>query len=258
MERAAIKAFLDEQLVVFNAKTFVEDDPIGVPHRFSRRQDIEIMAFWVAVIAWGQRKSIIKSGLRLAELMDNAPHQFIVQHEEKDRARFADFKHRTFQPLDAFYFLEFLQWFYRQHPSLEVAFAAQLSPNDAHVEQALVGFHRLFFSLEAAPLRTRKHIPTPARGSACKRLNMFLRWMVRHDAAGVDFGLWQRIKPAQLIVPLDVHVERVARRLGLIKREKSDWLTAVELTQTLREFDEHDPVKYDFALFGLGVMKQVF
>ncbi len=213
------------------------------------------MAFWSATLAWGQRKTIIQSANRLAELMDHAPYDFILNHEEKDRARFESFKHRTFQAMDTLWFLAFFQQFYRQNQSLETAFSRHLLPGDETVENALRGFHRDFFDHPDAPDRTRKHVATPERGSTCKRLNMFLRWMVRKDQAGVDFGVWHQISPAQLLIPLDVHVDRVARRLGLLQRDKTDWRAVLELTQTLRGFDPMDPVKYDFALFGMGVLE---
>lgn len=251
-----LKAYLDEKAAAFNQTDFIADDPISLPHRFSKLQDIEIIGLWTAVLAWGQRKTIINSGNRLVELMDGAPHDFMLNHEEKDRERFTDFKHRTFQPLDALWFLEFLQNYYRNNDSLEDAFAQHLKPNDTNVENALRGFHDLFFADENAPQRTRKHIATPARKSSCKRLNMFLRWMVRQDDKGVDFGLWKKIKPAQLLMPLDVHVDRIARRLGLLERKQTDWLSVTELTENLRRFDATDPVKYDFALFGIGVLEK--
>ena len=250
-----MKEYLDECVSRFNVSGFIENDPILVPHRFSKRQDIEIMAFWVAILAWGQRKSIINSALTLAELMDNSPHDFIVNHLETDRKRFLNFRHRTFQATDTLYFLEFLQQYYHKNDSLETAFSCFLEAGDLHTEKALVGFHQLFFSLPEVPERTRKHIATPERKSTCKRLNMFLRWMVRKDDKGVDFGIWQNISPAQLLIPLDVHVERVARNLGLIERKQSDWQTVLELSEKLRSFDSLDPVKYDYALFGLGVME---
>ncbi|MFZ4543014.1 MAG: TIGR02757 family protein [Saprospiraceae bacterium] len=249
-----LKSFLDESVVRFNVSGFVAADPISIPHRFDKLQDIEIMAFWVAMLAWGQRKSIINSANNLCQLMDYAPHDFILNHQEIDRKRFLDFKHRTFQATDTLYFLEFLQQYYRKYDSLETAFSSSLTKADLHVENALIGFHNLFFSLDEYPERTRKHIATPERKSTCKRLNMFLRWMVRKDNNGVDFGLWNDIKPSQLLMPLDVHVERVARNLGLIQRKQTDWLTVLELTENLRQFDPIDPVKYDFALFGLGTI----
>lgn len=251
-----IKHLLDDLVVQYNRPEFIADDPISIPHRFSRRQDIEIMGFWVAMLAWGQRKTIINKANELIDLMDGAPYEFIIGHEETDRARFADFKHRTFQYTDTLYFLEFFQQYYRQQESLEDAFARFISPGSETVAPALSGFHELFFDSPVAAQRTRKHVSTPVRKSSCKRLNMFLRWMVRQDDRGVDFGLWQRIRPDQLLIPLDVHVDRVARRFGLVQRKQTDWLTVLELTERLRTFDPADPVKYDFALFGWGVLQQ--
>lgn len=251
-----LREFLDAAVRRYNTPAFIPDDPIQVPHGFERLQDREIMGFWTATLAWGQRKTIIQNARRLVELMDGAPYQFVVGHEEQDRRRFLDFKHRTFQATDTLYFLEFFQNYYRQFDSLENAFARHLQPADTTVENALVGFHRDFFNHPWAPERTRKHVATPERGSTCKRINMFLRWMVRRDTTGVDFGAWSRIRPGQLLMPLDVHVERVARRLGLLQRPQTDWKAVLELTENLREFDPDDPVKYDFALFGLGVLER--
>ncbi len=250
-----LKDLLDGAADRYNRPDFITADPISIPHRFSKLQDREIMAFWAATLAWGQRKTIIQSANRLAELMDNAPYDFIINHLEQDRARFESFKHRTFQATDTLWFLEFFQNFYRKNASLETAFSRHLSPNDPTVENALRGFHNDFFDHPFAPERTRKHVATPARGSTCKRLNMFLRWMVRKDNAGVDFGIWENISPAQLLIPLDVHVERVARRLGLLHRKQTDWQSVLELTSNLRDFDPVDPVRYDFALFGMGVLE---
>ena len=248
-----IKEILEKYHKKYNNIDFIKNDPVSIPHSFDKKQDIEISAFWTSVIAWGRREMIIKNAKRLFALMDNAPYDFVLNHEEKDRKKFLEFKHRTFQPTDTLYFLEFLQWYYRQYDSLEYAFTQHLSPADKNVEKALAGFHELFFSLEVAPHRTRKHIPTPKRNSTCKRLNMFLRWMVRHDNIGVDFGIWKDIQPAQLLIPVDVHVERVARTLGLLQRKQRDWKAVLELTENLKHFDPNDPVKYDYALFGLGV-----
>jgi len=254
--RQHIKAFLDEKVDLYNRPQFIADDPIQIPHRFTKLQDVEIMGFWTAVLAWGQRKTIINKANELVELMDGAPHDFMVHHSERDRKRFLEFKHRTFQVTDTLYFLEFLQYFYKNNNTLETAFSQFINKNDETVEKALIGFHDLFFSLDVAPQRTRKHIATPTRKSTCKRLNMFLRWMVRDDDKGVDFGLWKEISSSQLLMPLDVHVERVGRELGLINRKQRDWKTVLELTQNLREYDPEDPVKYDFALFGMGVMER--
>lgn len=256
LEKEKLIAFLNEAVRRYNTVDFIADDPISVPHRFSKLQDREITGFWAATLAWGQRKTIIQSTNRLVELMDDAPYDFIVNHLEQDRTRFLDFKHRTFQATDTLWFLEFFQNYYRKNASLETAFSRHLQLGDTTTENALRGFHRDFFDHPFAPERTRKHVATPERGSTCKRLNMFLRWMVRHDAAGVDFGLWKNIRPAQLLIPLDIHVERVARRLGLLQRKQTDWLAMLELTENLRAFDPEDPVKYDFALFGLGVLEQ--
>jgi uncharacterized protein (TIGR02757 family) len=253
MTTEALGVFLDAKVRQYNRPGFIEADPISIPHRFSRLQDIEISGFWAAMLAWGQRRTILNKCDELLARMDGAPYDFVRHHQEHDRRRFLDFKHRTFNATDTLYFLEFFQQYYRTHDTLETAFSQYLHPDDATTERALAGFHTQFFSLPDAPPRTRKHVATPARKSSCKRLNMFLRWMVRRDSAGVDFGCWTRIRPNQLVCPCDVHVERVARYLGLIQRRPTDWLTAVELTDALRRFDPADPVKYDFALFGLGV-----
>ncbi len=248
-----LKSFLDRCVDTYNQVDFIENDPIQIPHQFSKLQDVEIMAFWVSMLAWGQRKTIINKAQELISLMDGAPHDFILHHQEHDRKRFLNFKHRTFQPTDTLYFLEFFQHYYRANESLETAFSDALSTDAETVEPALIQFHNTFFALPDAPQRTRKHVATPVRKSTCKRLNMFLRWMVRKDDKGVDLGLWNRIQARQLLMPLDVHVDRVARRLGLIQRKQTDWQTVLELTQQLRNFAPHDPVQYDFALFGLGV-----
>lgn len=247
------QSWLDAAVDQYNRPAFITADPISVPHQFERLQDREIIGFWVAMLAWGQRKTIINNAHHLVELMDGAPYDFIQNHEEKDRERFLSFKHRTFQATDTLYFLTFFQEYYQKHSSLENAFARHLQPGDTTTENALIGFHKDFFDHPYAPDRTRKHVSTPERNSACKRLNMFLRWMVRRDDRGVDFGLWQKIKPAQLLIPLDVHVDRVARRFGLLERPQTDWKAVLELTERLRKFDPNDPVKYDFALFGMSV-----
>jgi uncharacterized protein (TIGR02757 family) len=248
-----ITDLLEQKAEQYNKPDFIPFDPISIPHRFSLKQDIEIMGFWAAVLAWGQRKTIISKCLELAALMDHAPYDFILNHEESDLKSFLHFKHRTFNATDTLYFLHFFQQYYRQHDSLEHAFSRHLNLRDATVENALSGFHDLFCDSEHFPSRTRKHIATPRRKSSCKRLNMFLRWMVRKDDRGVDFGIWNTINPSQLVCPCDVHVDRVGRLLGLIRRPVTDWQTAVELTASLKLIDPSDPVKYDFALFGLGI-----
>lgn len=281
-----MKDFLDRKVDEYNRPAFIANDPICIPHRFTRKQDIEIMGFFAAVLAWGQRKTIINKCTELIDRMDGVPYDFVKNHEESDLWRLEGFKHRTFNDTDLLYFVRFFHEHYSRYLSLETAFvppAAQSAfrseymdgvtagPDDTalsspacylgelhatggwSVASALNHFRTYFFSLPEYPIRTRKHISSPASNSACKRLNMFLRWMVRQDDRGVDFGLWKQLKPSQLVCPCDVHVERVARKLGLIQRKTSDWKTACELTDNLRRLDADDPVKYDFALFGLGV-----
>lgn len=247
-----LKDFLDQKVEEYNCPAFIEHDPISIPHHFSKKQDIEIAGLWAAILAWGQRKTIINKSRELFALMDNAPFDFVRHHQESDLKPLEQFKHRTFNATDTLYFISFFRWFYQHHNSLEDAFLIGLDKN-ANIECGLINFHRLFFSLPHFPERTRKHIPTPQRKSACKRLNMFLRWMVRKDSKGVDFGIWHRISPKQLVCPCDLHVERVARKLSLLKRKNVDWESALELTRNLKEFDPEDPVKYDYALFGLGI-----
>lgn len=256
IKQQELKSYLDSCVKKFNTPDFIENDPVSIPHQFSQKQDIEIMGFWVAMLAWGQRKTIINKANELIQLMDGAPYDFILNHEEKDRKAFLNFKHRTFQAIDTLYFLAFFQDFYQKNDSLENAFSNHLNTKNENVEAALKGFHEQFFSLPDAPHRTRKHVSTPVRNSACKRLNMFLRWMVRKDNKGVDFGIWKSIQPSQLLMPLDVHVDRVARRLGLLERKQTDWKSVIELTNNLKQFDVKDPVKYDFALFGVGVLEK--
>ena len=249
-----LQQFLDHKAAWYNRLDFIAEDPIAIPHAFSRLQDIEIAGFLTALLSWGRRSQILKSTRNLMERMDHAPYAFVCHHSKKDLLQLQGFVHRTFNDTDLLYLVSFLHHHYRKEASLEQAFSRFLHPNDLTVEAALIGFHDYCFE-EDHPARTVKHIATPARHSACKRLNMFLRWMVRTDASGVDFGLWKQIRPSQLVCPMDVHVERVARRLGLLGSEGSAWKRALELTEALRIFDAHDPVKYDFALFGLGVME---
>ena len=252
-----LKVFLEKKVAEYNRPSFIPHDPISIPHRFTQKQDIEIAAFFAAVFAWGARPIIINKTTELMQLMDNAPYQFCLNQDVGRLKGLMEFKHRTFNTTDLLYFVHFLHHHYLKHDSLETAFSQWMTEDDENIEKALVGFHRYFFSLEEAPQRTKKHIATPERNSTCKRLCMFLRWMVRRDTCGVDFGLWQSISPAQLICPIDVHVARVARQFHLIKRKQTDWLTALELTQHLKEFDAADPSKYDFALFSLGVVEKI-
>lgn len=244
---------LEEKFTFFNHPRFIEHDPIQIPHLFSSLQDREIMGFWVAILAWGQRKTILQNAHQLIELMDGAPYDFILNHQAIDLKRFEHFKHRTFQYPDTLYFMDFFQRHYQHNPSLETAFTQGLKGNDLTIENGLNGFYNYFFNSEWAPDRTKKHIASPLKNSACKRICMFLRWMVRKDESGVDFGLWSTIKPAQLVCPLDVHAMRTASQLGLMDEEKANWKTALGLTEKLRELDPSDPVKYDFALYGMGI-----
>lgn len=245
-----LKEFLDRKSEQYNTPAFIDNDPISIPHSFSKKQDIEIMGFFAAIFAWGQRKTIINKCKDLSGRMDNSPYDFIMNHQESDLKRLLDFKHRTFNDTDLLYSIHFMQRHYSTHDSLEEAFF----PSDTmDVESGLNHFESYFFSLPEAQRRTMKHIPSPIRKSACKRLNMYLRWMVRKDGRGVDFGIWTKIKPKDLICPLDLHVERTARKLNLLVRDKPDWRAAEELTTNLRLLDENDPVKYDFALFGISI-----
>lgn len=248
-----LKEFLDRKVDEYNRPSFIEQDPISIPHNFTKQQDVEISGFFAAVFAWGNRTTIIKKSKELMKLMDDAPFEFIQSHKESDLKHLLEFKHRTFNTTDLLYFISFLQHHYKKNKTLETAFSKWLDPDDANIEKALIGFHQYFFSMEDVPARTKKHIATPERNSTCKRLNMFLRWMVRKDKAGVDFGIWKKIKPSQLVCPIDLHVARVAQRFNLLRRRQVDWSTALELTEQLKKFDPQDPVKYDFALFSLGV-----
>lgn len=281
MEFLALKDFLDIKVAQYNRPDFIQNDPICIPHQFSKKQDIEIAGFFAAILAWGQRKTIINKCNELFKRMGGTPYDFILNHSDEDLRALLGFKHRTFNDTDLLYFMAFFKQHYQRFDSLETAF---LSPSDVYrpeyltddvfdgsvysssacmltalsqqsprIEKALNYFRSYFFSLEDYPRRTIKHISSPLQKSTCKRLNMFLRWMVRKDDKGVDFGIWNTLQPSDLICPCDVHVDRVARKLGLIDRKQTDWRTAVELTSRLLELDPYDPVKYDFALFGLGV-----
>ncbi len=251
-----LKKFLDQKVGEYNSVQFIEKDPICIPHSFAKPQDIEISAFFAATLAWGNRTSIINSCKRILAAMDHAPHDFLLNHEEVDLKRFLHIKHRTFNATDLLYFIQFLSHYYQQHASLESAFCPSGMKGKIDMKERLIYFNQTFFSMDH-PARTQKHVSSPLKKSACKRLNMFLRWMVRKDAKGVDFGIWKAIKPSELICPLDVHVGRVAHRLGLIQENKGNWQTAEALTDALRQFDANDPVKYDYALFGLGVEERV-
>lgn len=244
-------ALLDAKVEMYNQPAFIKSDPICIPHQFSKKQDIEIAGFFAAIFAWGNRTTIINKSNELMQLFDYAPFEFCLSHTDNDLKQLLSFKHRTFTTTDLLYFISFFKYHYTNHKSLESAFVQ----HGDNIEKMLSGFHHYFFSLQDVPDRTKKHIASPEKNSTCKRLNMYLRWMVRQDKRGVDFGIWKKISPAQLICPIDVHVARVARHLGLLHRKQTDWQAAMELTTYLRTLDPHDPVKYDFALFGMGVME---
>ncbi len=249
-----LKIFLDEKVDQYNRPSFIEDDPIVIPHQFIKRQDQEIIGFFAATLAWGQRKTIIQKCNELIHRFGNEPYRFIREHGEEDLKNLTGFCHRTFNDTDLLYFVDFFSSFYARYDTLEDAFLTD--GNFISIADSLTEFNHLFFNHPNAPNRTRKHVASPAKRSACKRLNMFLRWMVREDEKGVDFGLWKRIPMSGLVCPIDLHVDRTARALGLITRKQTDWLTAMELTENLKRMDPIDPVKYDYALFGLSIEKR--
>lgn len=251
MKEKELKEFLDEKAELYNSSQFIETDPIRVPHRYSAKEDIEIAGFLTATIAWGNRKSIIANAEKLLALMDDAPHQFILGHEEKDLERFSAFVHRTFQFPDTLFFLSALKEIYLKEGGLEQAFCQDATS----AYQAIQNFRERFLAYPHEQ-RSEKHVSNPAKGSSAKRLNMFLRWMVRRDDKGVDFGIWRGLEPSQLSMPLDVHSGNVARSLRLLKRKQNDRKAVEELDARLRKFDPIDPVKYDYALFGLGVFEK--
>ena len=248
-EQIAIKELLDQKYLQFNNRNFIDLDPICIPHQFNTKEDIEIAGFFAATLAWGNRKSIIKNATNLLERMDNAPHEYITQHSKADLKRMAGFVHRTFNGDDLLFFIAALARIYKVHGGLEAAFT---TPDAPDLKSLLVQFRMRF--LEQKHLnRSEKHISNPATNSSSKRLCMFLRWMVRSDKQGVDFGIWKTISPALLQLPLDVHTGFVSRELGLLKRKQNDWQAVEEVSALLRLFDPQDPIKYDFALFGLGI-----
>ena len=254
-----LRSFLLEKAEAYERLDFIQNDPIAIPHRFSQRTDIEVAGFIAATLAWGQRKTIMQNASAFVERMDHAPADFLRHANSDDMAVAAEgFVHRTFQPRDAELFLHALQELYREHGGLEAAFLPATGERSAYA--CIASFHERFFAaagkrgFEAG--RTRKHVATPVRGSAAKRLNMYLRWMVRPATRGVDFGLWHAIKPRDLMMPLDVHTGNMGRKLGLLNRKQNDWRAVDELTSALRTIDAEDPVRLDFALFGLGAIEK--
>jgi uncharacterized protein (TIGR02757 family) len=246
-----IKDLLDVKYHQFNHPDFIETDPISIPHLFTQKEDIEIAGFLAATIAWGQRITILKNGRLLMQYMEESPYDFIMHAEKEDLKRFKKFVHRTFNGEDAIYFIKALQHIYKNEGGLETAFSH--FPDD--LGKSISHFRSLFLA-SGKTSRTHKHISDPLNNSSAKRLCMYLRWMVRKDNLGVDFGLWKKIKSAQLYAPLDLHSGSTARKLGLLTRKQDDWKAVTELTQQLRLFDPKDPVKYEFSLYGLGVFEK--
>jgi uncharacterized protein (TIGR02757 family) len=253
-----LKKFLNQKVIQFNNPSFIKADPVCIPHLFSKKQDIEIAGFFAAIFSWGLRKTIINKSKLLLQLMDNAPYDFCLHHNDEDLKKVERFCHRTFNDTDLLYFISFLKFHYLKNISLESAFFNEtiLKQKNNTIQSALNYFYQYFFSMEDVPSRTKKHIASPQKNSTCKRLNMYLRWMVRNDDKGVDFGIWKKISPSHLVCPVDLHVARVAKHFNLLKRKQVDWQAAIELTKALKKFDKSDPVKYDFALFGLGVLEK--
>ena len=253
MTKSELKVFLDEKVIQYNNPQFLETDPIQIPHLFSQKEDVEISAFLTATIAWGNRKSIINNAHKLMEMMGQSPYDFVLNHTDKNLDNLSGFVHRTFNGIDLKYFIQSLQNIYIRHNGLEGIFTAFQTKDS--LQPAISKYKEVFFELPHE-LRTKKHVSDPVKGSAAKRINMFLRWMVRDATTNVDFGLWKSIPPAILSCPLDVHSGNVARKLGLLKRKQNDAKAVAELDKNLRKLDPLDPVKYDFALFGLGVFEK--
>lgn len=253
MNKSDLKEFLDEKVILYNNPKFIESDPIQIPHLFAKKEDIEIAAFLTATISWGNRKMIIKNALKMMELFDNAPHDFVLNHQKNDLKSLDGFVHRTFNAIDLQQFVKSLQHIYNKHQGLENVLS--LKNKATTYKEAIHYLKQVFFEV-AHQQRTQKHISDPLKNSAAKRINMFLRWMVRNDTAGVDFGIWKTHSTKHLSCPLDVHSGNVARKLKLLLRKQNDWKALSELDNNLRILDKNDPVKYDFALFGLGVFEK--
>lgn len=250
-----LKIFLDEKADFYNVPDFIENDPISIPHRFSQKQDIEIAGFLAATISWGNRKSILKSAEKMLNFMDNAPYDFVLNFKPKDLQPIENQSiHRTFNGEDFAEFLKNLQRLYRENSSLENLFI--LKENEANFYHSLERFRNKFLA-ENQQHRSRKHISSTYNNSSAKRLMMFLRWMVRQDKKGVDFGIWQKLSPKNLSIPLDVHTGNISRKLGLVSRKQNDWKTVEEVDMAIRKMNADDPAKYDFALFGLGISKEI-
>lgn len=252
MNSTELKEFLDFKVDQYNTSEFIETDPVQIPHLFSRKEDMEISGFLTATISWGNRKSILKNANYLMELLEFAPYDFVQNHSEAELEKLENFVHRTFNGGDLIYFIKAFKHIYREHKGMENIFSKHSGKDN--LQPAIHEFKKIFFELPHEK-RTEKHVSDPLKNSAAKRINMFLRWMVRNDSRNVDLGIWNSISPAQLSCPLDVHSGNVARKLGLLKRKQNDAKALLELDKNLRKLDPHDPVKYDFALFGLGVFE---
>lgn len=250
-----LKELLEELHDKYNNPSFIELDPVSIPHAFERAEDIEIAGFLAAMIAWGNRKMIVRNAQRMVNLMEGEPYRFLMESDEKEFLSVIDFVHRTFNGSDFIYFLTALKHIYRNYGGIKEIFVNSYLRNGS-LEEGIADFRRLFFELEHLP-RVERHLSSVEKNSACKRINMYLRWMVRNDERGVDFGLWREIPASALYIPLDVHSGNVGRYLGLLTRKQSDWKAVVELTENLRRFDAEDPVKYDYSLFGVGVNKDI-
>lgn len=253
MNFSELKSFLDEKAELYNHPNFIESDPIQIPHSYSLKEDIEVAGFLASVIAWGNRKMIITNATKMMNLMGNTPYDFIMSHKEQDLERLEIFVHRTFNGQDFIGFIKSLRHIYQNHEGLEAVFAKNQQENS--MQKSISEFKKIFFEIDHLT-RTEKHLPDPFIGSAAKRINMFLRWMCRQDKKGVDFGIWKNISPSILSCPLDVHSGNVARKLDLLSRKQNDAKALTELDTNLRLLDSNDPVKYDFALFGLGVFEK--
>lgn len=252
LKKSDLKNFLNEKVNLYNNPKFIESDPIQIPHQFSKKEDIEISAFLTATIAWGNRKSIIKNSNRMMEFLDYSPFDFVMQHKESDLEHLLPFVHRTFNGHDFIQFVKSLKHIYQKYNGLETVFSNHAEKKS--LQNGIHQFKQVFFEIPHLK-RTQKHVSDPLKNSAAKRINMFLRWMVRNDNNGVDFGIWKSISPSQLSCPLDVHSGNVARKLDILKRKQNDGKALAELDANLRDLDSKDPVKYDFALFGLGVFE---
>lgn len=252
MKKAELKEFLDFKVAQYNTPEFIDTDPVQIPHLFSRKEDIEISGFLTATISWGNRKSILKNANFLMELLEHSPYEFVMQHSEDDLEKLQQFVHRTFNGLDLAYFITAFKHIYSEHGGPENIFSKHSGKDN--LQPAIHEFKKIFFELPHEK-RTEKHVSDPLKNSAAKRINMYLRWMVRNDGNNVDLGIWNSLSSSQLSCPLDVHSGNVARKLGLLKRKQNDAKALAELDSSLRKMDPQDPVKYDFALFGLGVFE---